>query len=144
MKRFSQRVFACALFLMFAAPAYAATEVDLSVFWASVAIYVTAGIGSLCMALWGMAAITAKKKYNVDIDAGFRDGFQKALDNAIGYLVQKGLTVLPGKVTISNDMLAVGVQYVIDSVPGAINHFGLTPEAIAQKIEAKLGNAGGV
>jgi hypothetical protein len=37
--------------------------------------------------------------------------------------------------------LALGVQYVADHAPEALEHFGITPEAVADKIEAQLGLA---
>jgi hypothetical protein len=35
--------------------------------------------------------------------------------------------------------LAVGTQYVADHAPEALAHFGVTPEAVADKIEAQIG-----
>lgn len=37
--------------------------------------------------------------------------------------------------------IAPGVQYVVDHAPEALTHFGITPEAVADKIEAQIGLA---
>lgn len=35
--------------------------------------------------------------------------------------------------------LAVGTQYIVDHAPEALEHFGITPAAVADKVEAAIG-----
>lgn len=87
---------------------------------------------------------TVKAKFNIDIDAKHRDALQAALTNAAGLVINRvggvaGAISLPaGSVELRR-----GVDYVVESAPDALKHFGITPEAagqvLAEKLEAKIG-----
>lgn len=83
-------------------------------------------------ALIGFIAYYVKQKLGIDLTAERRDAFQIATTNAAGLMRNTG------------DM-SKAVEYVADSVPDAVKHFGLTPRSIEEKIEAKVGilEAGG-
>lgn len=87
---------------------------------------------------------TVKAKFNIEIDARHRDALQAALTNAAGLVINRaggmaGALALPSR----NPMIIEGVDYVVKSVPDALKHFGITPEAtsavLAEKLEAKIG-----
>lgn len=92
--------------------------------------------------LW--LAGTVKRKFSIDIDAKHRDALQAALTNAAGLIINRaggvaGAIALPK----GSGQLRQGIDYVIESAPEALRHFGITPEAagqvLAEKLEAKIG-----
>jgi hypothetical protein len=68
-----------------------------------------------------------------------------AVQNSLGKIQQAGQAVAEGQIAKLRpqlnvpDYLAPGVQYVLDHAGEEAARFGLTPEAIADKISAKLG-----
>jgi len=68
-----------------------------------------------------------------------------AVKNSLGKIQQAGQAVAEGEVRKLHpelnvpDYLAPGVQYVLDHAGEEAGRFGLTPEAIADKITAQLG-----
>lgn len=87
---------------------------------------------------------TVKAKFNIEIDARHRDALQAALTNAAGLVINRaggmaGALALPTQ----NPLIIEGVDYVVKSVPDALDHFGITPGAagaiLAEKLEAKIG-----
>jgi cytochrome bd-type quinol oxidase subunit 2 len=92
--------------------------------------------------LW--LAATMKAKLNIDIEAKHREALQAALTNAAGLVINRaggmaGAIALPGR----SALIVEGVDYVVQSAPDALKHFGITPEAagevLKQKLEAKIG-----
>lgn len=82
-------------------------------------------------------------KFKIDIDAGQRAALQAALANAAGLLIAKGAHVADGKtISVGNPAIAEAVKYAQDAAPGALLHFGLGPDDVAQKIIAKIGAIG--
>ena len=79
------------------------------------------------------------KKLNLDMEAQHRDALQTSLTNAAGLLIQKG-AAQAGKLTVDvkSAQMAAAIRYVQDSAPDAVKRWGLTPEAIAEKVRAKL------
>jgi predicted regulator of Ras-like GTPase activity (Roadblock/LC7/MglB family) len=89
--------------------------------------------------LVGYLALLAKTKFNLSIEKDHRDALQTALTNAASLVVQKvGQLPFGQTIEISNPAVAEAVNYVIRAVPDAIKAFGLTPDALAEKIAAKI------
>jgi hypothetical protein len=67
---------------------------------------------------------------------------ENGLKNSLGMLQQVAENAVPA-ITQSlpgvPPSVAPGVQYVLDHVPEAVQHWGLTPQAIAEKIIARIG-----
>jgi len=137
MKRFYERAMLCALLTAFASPAFAAT-VDLSGVWGDVMSYVASIVGVAISALVGWVFMLLKTKIGLSIDDSMRASLQAAATNAAGLVLNKLGNALPGSVEISNPLIAEAVQYVLKAAPDAIKHFGLTPDALAEKIVAAL------
>jgi hypothetical protein len=77
----------------------------------------------------------------LNLDRGHRDAITHALQTAMGIGLQiaqeKGDARL-SNVNIRSTALAAMVGYVKQVVPEAVAHFGLTDDAIAQKVAAQL------
>lgn len=130
----------CFVGSVFAAEATATpATVNLGGFAKFLADYVVPSLGALIGVGIAYLANLLKTKWNLDIDASQRDSLHAALTNAASLLVQKGVTALDGKtVNVGNPMVAEAVNYVQQAAPGALAHFGLGPDDIAQKLAAKL------
>jgi hypothetical protein len=73
-----------------------------------------------------------------------RDLLATTVQNSLGKIQQATdaqlLSAIALHPTLSPKM-AVGVQYVADHAAEAVDHFGITPGAVADKIEAQIGLA---
>jgi len=102
--------------------------------------YVIEIVGVLAAALVAWVAKTVKDKFGLDIEKNHRDALQTAIKNAAGLALNQAEAAVSDKtITVGNPLLAAGAKYVIEAVPDAIKFFGLTPENVAQKIEAQIG-----
>lgn len=77
-----------------------------------------------------------KKKFGIEVDAGMRDALETGLKNQASSLIARGAVSLEGKsIKVDNAALARSVDIIANkAVPGAVKHFGLTPQAIQAKI----------
>lgn len=118
------------------------TSIALGGIYEALAPYLIAVVSTLAAAIVGVLADLLRRKFGLQIEAQHRDALQTALTNAAGLVIAKGGDALKGKtIDISNPLVAAGVNYVRDAVPDAVSKFGLTPEALAEKIAAKIGAA---
>jgi len=139
MKRFLLRGLGAALFIFAVAPAFAQTEIPVESFYGIVQPYLLAVVSVVATAIVGWLAELLRRKFNLDIDAAHRDALQTALANGAGLLIGKAGTAVAGKkLDLKSAALAEAVNYVITAVPDAVRHFGITPEAVAEKLQAKL------
>lgn len=139
MKRFFSRGLAAAFFIFVAAPAFAQTEVPAESIYNVLQPYLVAVVSVLATAIVGWLAELLRRKFNLDIDAAHRDALQTALTNGAGLLIGKAGNAIAGKkLDLKSAVLAEAVNYVLQAVPDAIRHFGITPEAVAEKLQAKL------
>lgn len=101
-----------------------------------IAPYINAAVQGLIAAgvVWVMAKI--KQKTGIDIDAGHRDALTRALQNQASSLIAEGVTYLDsrGKIVVGNNAMANAVNDLMQSVPDAVKHFGLTPEFVRDRI----------
>lgn len=139
MKRFYSRGLAAAFFVLVSAPAFAQGEVAAEGIYNVAQPYLVAVVSVLATAIVGWLAELLRRKFNLDIDAAHRDALQTALMNGAGLLIGKAGSALAGKkLDLKSAVLAEAVNYVLQAVPDAIRHFGITPEAVAEKLQAKL------
>lgn len=139
MKRYFLRGLVAAFFILVAAPAFAQTEVPVESIYNVMQPYLVAVVSVLAAAIVGWLAELLRRKFNLDIDAAHRDALQTALTNGAGLLIGKAGGALAGKkLDLKRAVLAEAVNYVLQAVPDAIRHFGITPEAVADKLQAKL------
>lgn len=87
------------------------------------------------------AAITwASKRFHdlsgMEIEARHREALQSALRNGAALVVDR----IPVDVTVDvkSPALARGIRYVLESVPDAVEFFGLTPDKIAALLLPKV------
>lgn len=112
--------------------------------WAGLVPYLAAAIGSLISAAVGWLVYLVNMKLGLSIDDSLRDSLQTAAANAAG-LVLAGLGNRLSGMTLDvrSELVADAVNYVLKAAPDAVAHFGLTPEAVAQKILALLPRVAG-
>ncbi len=70
------------------------------------------------------------------------DLLSSAVDSSLGKMQQATDLQLKQAAVLHptlSPQLAVGVKYVTDHAPEALDHFGITPEAVAEKVEAAIG-----
>lgn len=100
------------------------------------AVAVTGGLFSTILAV-ALAWVNGHVK-----DAAARSVLDNAVKNSVGAIqqaatsvIQRAAPAIPGVPT----SLAPGVQYVLDQVPDALTRLGVTPQALAAKVEAQIG-----
>lgn len=144
MKRIFPRGLAAALFVFVSAPVFAQGEVAAEGIYNVLQPYLLAVVSVLATAIVGWLAELLRRKFNLDIEAAHREALQTALMNGAGLLIGKAGDAFAGrKLDLKSALLAEGVNYVLQAVPDAIRHFGITPEAIAEKLQAKLPQVSG-
>lgn len=86
---------------------------------------------------WGCTWL--RQIFGLTVDKAHRDALETGLANAAGLIVNKAGAKLSGKsIPVGSGLLADGIVYVMEHVPEAIAYFGLSPDAIARKVLAKL------
>jgi hypothetical protein len=117
------------------------TVVEGSALWAIFVPYILPVAGTVISALLGWVLTRVGKKFGLQIENSRRDAFQTALTNATGLLIQRlgSRAASAIHLDVKSPAVASAIAYVERSAPDAIAKFGVTPEAIAMKIEAKLG-----
>ncbi len=70
-------------------------------------------------------------------DDAVRGYLDASIRSAVKYTASK---VMDGQTTIStrNEFVSIGAQYVLDAVPDAIGHFGLSQARISRLVEARI------
>ncbi|KAF0137430.1 MAG: hypothetical protein FD152_481 [Xanthobacteraceae bacterium] len=122
------------------APAYAQTTVDGGSIFGVIKPYLTELIGLLVAAALTYALKLLKEKTGIDLEAKHRDTIQVAITNAAGLVIAKAGDHMAGlKIDVKSEALAKAVTYVLQAAPDAVSHFGLSPGALREKIEAKIG-----
>lgn len=112
--------------------------------WNGLVPYIVAALGALVSAAVGWLVYLVNRKLGLSIDDSLRDSLQTAAANAAG-LVVGGLGNRLAGVTLDvrSALVADAVNYVLKAAPDAVAHFGLTPDAVAQKILALLPRVAG-
>jgi hypothetical protein len=108
------------------------TAIDLSPYLVALFNFILAVVGAI------IAAVINSKMKNQQM----RDLLQSALTNSLGKIqvaADADITKAHIQIPNVNPALAVGVKYVLDHAGDAVTHFGITPESIAEAIEARIG-----
>ena len=135
-----KRFVVAALLLLVATPALAQTGVNVSSLYELLSTFLMPLAGVIGAAIAGWLANLLRVKFNLDIEQRHREALQTAITNAVGLAISKGATLTAGKtIDVGNPAVAAALNYALAAVPDAIKYFGLTPEAVANKIAAKLG-----
>ncbi|MBB4092478.1 hypothetical protein HGG72_08550 [Ochrobactrum pecoris] len=117
----------------------AATSVKASTIFDVFMPYIQEAAFALIAAAVGWLLVKWTKLTGLSIEASHRDALQTALKNAVNF----GLNKLEDKadkasIDVKSAVLAAGIDYVLKSVPDAVKFFGLSPERLADLLEAKL------
>lgn len=128
--------------LTFAAHAFAqapASTVDVGGLYGVARPYLIDIASTLIVIAGGYITNLLRQKFNLDIDASHRDTLQTAFKNGAGLVINSIGNDLQGKtVDVGSTAVADAVNMVIRSAPDALDHFGITPDSIAQKIVSKI------
>jgi hypothetical protein len=101
--------------------------------------YIAALLALLASALIAWVGTILKKYTGIALDQSSRDALHKALETGINLGLSK-VEPMAGKLSVDtkNETIATALTYAETSVPGAIEHFGLTPDALRTMLAAKL------
>lgn len=122
-----------------AATAPASSNVDLGGIFGAWRPYLLDLFGVAAAAVVGLICELVRRKLNLSISAEHRDALQRALTNAAGLALNSLGNKLDGKtVNVKSPEVAQAVNYVAKAAPDALAHFGLTPQALEEKIVAKI------
>lgn len=126
--------------LLFAPAAFAdGTTVNVGGFWSALEPYIASAVAAVVATLGGWGVALLNKKLGLSIDDSLRQSLQTAVTNAAGLVLHQLDNKLAGvTIDVRNEMAAAAVNYVLAAAPDAVKHFGLTPDAIAEKIKAAL------
>lgn len=136
-----QEIFAALIFAVVLIPlAAAAAEssggvIEVGGFLSQLKPFVDTLIGGVLSAVVGWVLFIVKSKLNISIDDSMRDAFLTWARNQASSLVADGFVKVTGlKVEVQSVALATAANTIFKLVPDAAKHFGITPEAAAQKI----------
>lgn len=92
-------------------------------------------VSAAVMALVGWVAMILKNKFNVDIEAQYRDALTAFLQRQASSLIADGAVRLEGvKINVQNDALAAAANAAFTAIPQVMKFFNLTPDRIASMI----------
>lgn len=112
------------------------TVVEFEGFFGWLRPYVVELVG---LVIAGAVAWATKKFHDltgINIEAKHREALQSALRNGANLVIDKIPT--GGKVDVHSAPVAAAIRYVMESVPDAVNYFGLTPDKIADLLKPKI------
>jgi len=97
-------------------------------------------LSALLLALGGWAIRWIGTRFKLAADAEIRGYLETALERGVAYGAAKAAEMAAGRARLQVRAAAVaeGAQYVIDAVPDALRHFGVTPARLEAMIEARL------
>lgn len=126
------------------APALAqdGTTVDLSPLILGLMPYVS----EVVIALVGLVVVPlflrALRWIGLEIDRERRDALNAALERAVAFGLSQAeehaLRMAGRHVDVKHHAAAAALRYAMDATPGAIRHFGLTPDRLREMIEARF------
>lgn len=101
----------------------------------AVAPYINALVNGLLATGISWVVWKINQKTGVQIDQGHSDALTHALQSEASSLIADGAVTMNGlKVDVGNAALADAVNGVIKRAPAALDHFGLTPDVVAERI----------
>jgi hypothetical protein len=96
-------------------------------------------LATVLLALAGWVAWKIKQSTGIDIDIKNGGLLDVAIRNGIAY-AKNFVLGADGKMTldVKNELVRVVAKYVTESVPGVLDHFGITPQRLRDLIIARL------
>lgn len=92
--------------------------------------------------IFGAIAWMLRSFFGVQIDASRAARLHEAIENGIGYalsaLEREARDALPDTLVIENEIVERARNYVTETMPDTLKHFGLTPSRLEKLIESKL------
>lgn len=134
---------AVAFLMLLFSPAFAQAASDTTVSFAPLITallpYLATLLSLLATAALGWLATLLQKKVNIDLTQSSRDALHSALTTGINLALSK-LQPEGGKLTldVKDKTIAQAITWAETSVPEAIQHFGLTPDALRSMVASKL------
>lgn len=102
--------------------------------------YLVSGIGALITALIAWAAALVQRWVGIKIDQANREALHSAAMTGVNLALSKlGAEANDLSFDTKSAVIAQAVTWVEKSVPGALKHFGMTPDKIAAVVESKIG-----
>lgn len=97
-------------------------------------------LAAVLMALGGWAIRWAGRRLKLAADAEIRVYLEQALERGVAYGAGKAAALAAGRarIEVRNAAVAEGAQYVVNAVPDALRHFGITPGRLERMLEARL------
>ena len=104
-----------------------------------IAQYAISILGALFLSVLTFAANRLGDKLGLERDSQIRELVNDAIHNAINFAIQR-LHERSERYTIETEkeILADIVNYVVNSIPEALTHFGITQERLVEMVEARL------
>ena len=96
--------------------------------------YVVAGIVSVVSLLWGYAALYAKRKWGIQIEAIDREALHSAIATGVDLVTDKGMT--------RDQRIDAVKDYVAKSVPDALRKLAPSPDVLTGLILSKMARGG--
>lgn len=134
---------AIVLFLIFGTDTFAQepdTRVDLDPFIADMMPYIVTLFGAIVSFAVAWMAKKASEWTGIQVEAKHREALQSALTNgakaALAKFTPKGLSF-----DVKSVPLAEGIEFVLRSVPDAVEYFGLDEQDLARHLQPKLVSA---
>jgi hypothetical protein len=117
----------------------APTVITLQPLWEGLVPYIVAALGAIITGVVAWAGVLFNQVTGARLDAKAREALHSAAMTGVNLAIQQA-GGLVGKVSITtkNQIVTRGVEWVLQSVPGAIARFGLSPEQIGHIVESKL------
>jgi hypothetical protein len=134
MKRYLGAALVAACFL--APPAATAATIDVGqALTGSLQDVINAVVTAAIAGLVGWVLVVVKSKFNVDIEAQYRDALTAFLQRQASSLIADGAVKLSGvNVTVQNDALAAAANTALAAIPDVMKFFGLTPDKLQAMI----------
>jgi len=99
-------------------------------------------LASILLGVGSWAAWRVTTWLRLSNDEKVRGYLNTALENAVTWAANEARRrVLPDSAPAPPDPQDA-VQYVVQRVPGALQHFGITPDGVRQMVEARLARLG--
>lgn len=102
--------------------------------------YLVSGLGALVTALIAWAAALVQQWVGIKLDQSHRDALHSAAMTGVTMALSR-IGVAANSLTIDTKsaVVAQSIAWMEKSVPGALKHFGLTPDKLADIVESKIG-----
>jgi hypothetical protein len=116
------------------APPAASTRIDFSPLIGEVLVPMLVALGGV-LATWLTARLATW--FKIADDAKIRELLESAIENGIALALSR-LGNVSASIEVRNQAVADAANYVIRATPDALKRFNVDPQALAEKIEARL------